>query len=201
MIELDMEQTSRKKIDAIFFIGKPGSGKGRHSRYLADHFGFERFEIGKFLRMSAKNSPEVSETLKKGELLSDELIIALIEPEIAKLDFTKTIVFDDLPRTMSQAQWLLSLLKEKGLSKFLLVVLTVSEEHALTRVMLDRAVAEGRLDDRPEVLRHRFKIFSEVTEPVIEHLGSFMPVERFETELSISEVDERIIFKLQDYVK
>jgi adenylate kinase len=104
--------------------------------------------------------------MEKGELVSDDLIVALIRGRIAQKDARDGFILDGFPRTLEQARSLEALLSENGDGLAAAVNFGVPES-ALVERMLGRARAEGRADDRPETFRERLRVYRQKTEPLI----------------------------------
>jgi adenylate kinase len=103
--------------------------------------------------------------MEKGELVSDDLIVALIRERIAQKDARGGFILDGFPRTLEQGRALETMLMEQGESLNAAVNFGVPES-ALVERMLSRAKAEGRADDRPETIRERLRVYREKTEPL-----------------------------------
>jgi adenylate kinase len=103
--------------------------------------------------------------MERGELVSDDLIVALIRERIAEKDARNGFILDGFPRTLEQGRALEAMLAESGESLNASVNFGVPES-ALVERMLSRARAEGRADDRPETIRERLRVYREKTEPL-----------------------------------
>jgi adenylate kinase len=123
---------------------------------------------GDILRAAIAEGTELGERvapiLERGDLVPDELMVELIRERLAGED---AFVLDGFPRTSAQAEALDVMLEQIGKPLDAVVLLTVSDEEATTR-LLGRATEEGRSDDAPDVIANRLRLYHELTEPVVE---------------------------------
>ena len=154
----------------IVFLGPPGSGKGTQAKLLAERLGVPAISTGEILREAVRQKTslglQAQAVMEKGELVSDDLILALIAERIGERDARGGFILDGFPRTLEQAKAFESMLAKtrEGLS----AALNFSVPEAqLTERMLARATAEGRADDRPETIRERLRVYREKTEPLV----------------------------------
>jgi adenylate kinase len=110
---------------------------------------------------------KVEPILAAGELVPDELTIALIRDRLCHDDAAKGFVLDGFPRNLVQAQELDEMLEEIGRPLDVVLYFDLDDETATER-MLGRAREEERPDDTPEVIARRLAIYHEHTEPVVE---------------------------------
>ncbi len=153
----------------IVFLGPPGSGKGTQAKLLAERLGVPAISTGDILRAAVKDRTplglKAQAIMERGELVSDDLIVALIRDRIAEKDARGGFLLDGFPRTLEQGRALEKMLGEAGESLSAAIDFRVPEA-ALVERMLSRARAEGRADDRPETIRERLRVYREKTEPL-----------------------------------
>jgi len=151
--------------DVIFF-GIQGSGKGTQAELVAKDFDLNIFEMGGELRNLSKENTElgkrIADIMASGDLVSDEIIMEMVEQFMNSIDSSDHILFDGIPRTVNQAKLLQKLLKTHS-RKVIGVFIDVSEAVAVERMLLRK-----RTDDTTEVIKKRFANYKELTIPVID---------------------------------
>lgn len=147
----------------VIFMGVAGSGKSAQGRLLADRLGYPWLSTGEFLRMLV--SGERRREMLEGKLLDDAEIISLVQKIFRIIDTKHEFVLDGFPRTVQQADWLLSQRRHKQLDITAVIHLQASEE-----VVLERLLQRGRQDDQAEVIRERFREYETATQPIIDDL-------------------------------
>lgn len=152
---------------AIIFLGPPGAGKGTQAARLSEELGYRKLSTGDILRDHvARMTPlgrAVRPIMERGDLVPDDLILALIREELAE-----RVILDGFPRTQAQAEALDRLLEETG-TRLLGVVLVEVPEEELVRRVLKRAQLEGRLDDNEETIKRRLEVYRAQTAPLVEY--------------------------------
>jgi adenylate kinase len=160
----------------ILIIGAPLSGKGTQSKKIIEEFGITHLSTGDILREEKSKGTDlgiqVAEFSEKGLLAPDELVSLVVEKFYNENKLGKGLLYDGYPRSVSQANHLLSLLKEDGNSIDLVIYLKVPEEELMKRAII-RAEAEGRVDDsNSDIVLNRIKQFRVSTFSTIEYLKS-----------------------------
>lgn len=153
-------------------FGPPGSGKGTQSVTLAEKYNFLHLSTGDMLRAElAAGTPlgqKMEAIMASGELVPDEVVIAMIAQKIDSTTGKAGFVFDGFPRTVEQAEALQRMLEERGMKIDLMLVLEVDDAELSAR-MKKRALVSGRADDADEaVIQNRIAVYRAKTEPVIE---------------------------------
>lgn len=99
----------------IILLGAPGSGKGTVSEYIVNNHNFVHLSTGNLFRKKMEENNELSDELKsyilKGQLVPDELVNKVVKSEIISFNQDKSLIFDGYPRTIEQAEFLISLTK------------------------------------------------------------------------------------------
>jgi adenylate kinase len=156
----------------ILLLGPQGSGKGTQAKRVSAEYGLPYVATGDMLRESiAAGTPfglKVKPILARGDLVADEDMISLIRERLSRDDTAEGFVLDGFPRTMAQAEALDAMLREIGRELTIVFELQLSEAVCLDR-LLRRAQVEGRVDDTPEVIKHRLELYQRETEPLVEH--------------------------------
>jgi len=152
----------------LIFLGPPGSGKGTQSTFLAKHYHLAHISTGDILReaIAAKTSlgQQAQAYMNKGELVPDELILAMVKERMSQPDVEKGWILDGFPRNVSQAIFLDNLLEQKNHRAKYVVNLDVPDEAIIQRLLL-----RGRKDDTEETIRRRLEVYREQTAPLIEY--------------------------------
>jgi adenylate kinase len=153
----------------VIFLGPPGSGKGTQAKLLSERLGVPAISTGEILREAVRlGTPlglQAKAVMDAGELVSDDLMIALIRARIAMSDAAGGFILDGFPRTVAQAAALEKLLAGNGTSLSAVLNLSVPEAVVVDRLH-GRAQEEGRSDDRPETILERLRVYTEKTEPL-----------------------------------
>lgn len=162
-----------EKIDAIFFIGPQGSGKGTQARKLAEKLDFFYWEMGGVLREESGKSTELGKKVKElidaGVLLSDDLLLQVFVARMREIPFDKGVIFDGVPRRVGQAEFVIATLKEQHRDNLVTIFLDIPKEEALDR-LLKRAEIEHRVDDTQEKIEFRLEQYYNDTVPMLEKM-------------------------------
>ena len=141
-------------------FGPPGAGKGTQSEKLIEKYQLIHISTGDLFRAHIKNqSPlgqRVSELIAEGQLVPDEITIAMLEEEVDKNPQAKGFIFDGFPRTVAQAQALDEFLASKGSVIDGVIALDVDQEE-LTKRIAQRQLETGRVDDQADKLQKRIE--------------------------------------------
>jgi len=179
----------------ILILGAPGAGKGTQGEILQRRLGVPKITTGDILRAAVKAQTPLGVQAKKfmdeGKLVPDTLILDLIRQELAKPEAREGAVFDGFPRTAAQAQLVDKILAERGQRLNHILLLDVSEEELLRRV-LGRALEQGRSDDSPEVIRTRLAVYQRDTAPLIAHYAQRGIVHRVPGTGGVEQIAEEI---------
>ncbi|QOW20023.1 adenylate kinase [Lysobacter ciconiae] len=155
----------------LVLLGPPGSGKGTQAVRLKEHLQVPHISTGDLLRAEvaaeSKLGIEAREVMARGELVSDEILLGMLENRFSQEDTKGGFILDGYPRNLAQADALTALLERIGQPMDAAVQLDVPSELLVERIA-GRAKAEGRADDTPESVRTRLKVYSDQTEPVVD---------------------------------
>ena len=154
----------------IILLGAPGSGKGTQAALLRDRMKLVHISTGDLLR-AARNAGtplglKAKAVMDRGELVSDDIVLGMLEERLAQPDTQAGVIFDGYPRNVAQADALSELLTRMAMPLNAAVLLSVSEPVLLSR-LAERATKEGRVDDTPETIANRLSIYHSQTEPVV----------------------------------
>ncbi|MCE3225508.1 MAG: adenylate kinase [Bacteroidetes bacterium] len=154
----------------LVLFGPPGAGKGTQSENLINKYGLVHLSTGDILRSEIANGTalgrQAKEVMDRGELVSDDIVIGMIESKLDANSNAKGFIFDGFPRTAAQAVALDDLLQRKGTGISAMLALEVGDEE-LTRRLLKRGEGSGRADDANEdVIRRRIQEYNNKTLPL-----------------------------------
>ena len=149
----------------IILFGPPGSGKGTQAINICETLRVPHLSTGDMLREAVTSGSDVGkkakEIMENGGLVSDEIVLSIVKERIVLEDCVNGFVLDGFPRTINQAIGLDSLLENNQKIEYVLRI-KVDEESIIKR-LIDR----GRSDDKPEVIKNRFKSYNSLTQPLI----------------------------------
>lgn len=179
----------------LILLGPPGAGKGTQAAFLTQHFGIPQISTGDMLRAAVKaGTPlgiEAKKVMDAGGLVSDEIIIGLVQDRLKQPDCANGYLFDGFPRTIPQAD----ALKSAGVKLDYVVEIEVPEEDIIERmsgrrvhqpsgrsyhVRFNPPKVEGkdditgedliqRDDDREDTVRNRLNVYRQQTRPLVDY--------------------------------
>jgi adenylate kinase len=156
----------------LILFGPPGAGKGTQAVKIAEKFGWIHVSTGDILRAEvSQGTPlglKVKAVMEAGVLVSDELLIEIMESVFRKHSAAGGFVLDGFPRTLKQAQELDLMLEKLGTKVSLVLSLEVDEEELVKR-LLKRAQEQGRKDDTEEVIKNRLVQYHRHTKPLVDY--------------------------------
>lgn len=212
----------------LIFIGYPGSGKGTQAVFLSKKFGIPQISTGDILREAvAEKTPlglEAKKMIEAGELVSDRIVIGLIEERLKEADAKKGFILDGFPRTIRQAQEFDRILHKINRSVQAVLSLQVSKKRIFERLTSRRVCSEcnyvynlifspppdngickscgksatffQRKDDSEETVKHRMDVYEELTRPLMDYYNSQGKLVQIDGSLNIEKVREHILTKL-----
>lgn len=179
----------------IVLLGPPGSGKGTQAALLVEELDVPHISTGELLRAAVKAGTLLGQKAKKvidrGELVSDDIMVGLLEERLSEPDAKIGFILDGYPRNLAQAESLDELLERMGQPVDEALLIDVDIERVISRIAR-RAAEEGRSDDTEEVVRHRMDVYEEQTAPVAEYYARRGLLSRVLGEGSIEEVFQRM---------
>ena len=191
----------------LILLGPPGAGKGTQAQRLVAKHGLVQLSTGEMLRAAADARTPVGlrakELMARGELVPDDLVVAIVSDRIDEPDARRGFILDGFPRTVPQAHALERMLREKGLKLDAVIELKVDEGILLKRI--EKRIAETkargetlRSDDNPEVLRRRLLAYRDQTAPLATYYRLQSVLRPIDGMAPIPEVSNAIDRVLQD---
>jgi adenylate kinase len=183
----------------LILLGPPGAGKGTQAAFITQHFSIPQISTGDMLRAAVKAGTPLGMEAKKimdaGGLVSDDLIIGLVQDRLKQDDCKNGYLFDGFPRTIPQAD----ALKQANVVLDFVVEIAVPEQDIIERMSGRRVhpasgrsyhirfnppkVAERddqtgeplvqRDDDKEETVRHRLTVYQNQTRPLVDYYSSW----------------------------
>lgn len=162
----------------LILLGPPGAGKGTQAHRLVQKHGIVQLSTGDMLRAAVKAGSatglRAKDLMARGELVPDEVVVAIVSDRIDEPDARKGFILDGFPRTVPQAVALDKMLKDKGLKLDAVIELKVDSGilHKRIASRIAEANARGealRADDDPDVLKRRIEAYREQTAPLVDY--------------------------------
>ena len=187
----------------LVLLGPPGAGKGTQAERLGEEFKLPHVASGDLFRENLKNKTELgmlaSRYMTKGELVPDDVTIAMIRDRLERPDYENGVILDGFPRTLAQAEGLKEILAGMGRALVGVLYIAVPDEELVDRlsgrricrrcqtpyhVQFNPPQEQGvcgtcggelyqREDDKPETVRARLKVYHQQTSPLIDFYRQF----------------------------
>jgi len=150
----------------VAFLGAPGAGKGTQAYRIARRHNVPKISTGDMLRKAIQDGSRIGtlvrDTLQRGALVGDDLMVSLVGERLENPDTARGFVLDGFPRTIPQASALDALVADRGHVTVLALVVHADE-------VIRRLAGRGREDDEAFVIKERLAIYAKETEPVLEY--------------------------------
>lgn len=207
----------------LILIGPPGAGKGTQAAMLEQTLGLKQVSSGDLFRENLKNETELGKLAKqymdRGELVPDDVTIAMVKDRIARPDCARGVILDGFPRTLEQAKALDEMLAAQNSAIRLVPLLTVPDEELMER-LTGRRVCRAcgatyhvrfnppkvagvcdacggelyqRSDDSPETVRNRLFVYYKQTSPLIGYYFAKGLLVKLDGQGPIAEVQQALV--------
>jgi adenylate kinase len=185
----------------LVLFGPPGAGKGTQAKLISEGRGLPQLSTGDMLRAAIAAGTELGLSAKaimdRGDLVSDDIVVAIIAERHGQHDCVNGAIFDGFPRTIAQAEALDRLLESRGKKIDLVIELKVNDDVLLQRS--ENRVAEmraagltPRADDTPETLKNRLEVYYRNTAPLIAYYHNQGKLRTVDGMASIADVTRSI---------
>lgn len=175
----------------IIFFGPAGAGKSVQGQLLAARNGWRWLSAGQLLRDT--HDIELIKEMQTGKLVSSEKVNELMRDALVRAKNIDRVILDGYPRQLSQAKWLIETQPEHERSIALVIVLEVPRSELLKRLEV-----RGRLDDTPEAVDERLKIYRTEIYPILTYLTEQgVNVAHIDGTGSVGQVHDRIMEELE----
>ena len=182
----------------VILLGPPGAGKGTQAKLLEDRHGLKQLSTGEMLRAAAAAGTETGRKAKsvmdRGELVSDDVVVAIIADRLKDADVKKGFILDGFPRNTAQAEALDAMLASKGIKLDRVIEMRADDDALVERITgrytcarcgkgyhdkFERPKVAGvcdvcgstefirRADDNEKTVRDRLAIYNKQTAPLV----------------------------------
>ncbi|GAA4621355.1 adenylate kinase [Actinoallomurus vinaceus] len=213
----------------IVLVGPPGAGKGTQAQFISSHLSVPKISTGDIFRANVSgNTPlgrKAKEYMDRGDLVPDEVTIAMVRDRLAEDDAQEGFLLDGFPRNVPQAETLKKILSEMDQRLDLVLELVVENDEVVRRlsgrrtcrkcgriwhVAFDPPSKEGvcdvcggelfqRDDDREETIRHRLEVYQEQTAPLASFYADEGILVGIDATGPVEEVTERALAALRPF--
>ncbi len=214
----------------IVLVGPPGAGKGTQAQFIASHLSVPKISTGDIFRANVSGGTPLGqkarEYMDRGDLVPDEVTIAMVRDRLAEDDAQEGFLLDGFPRNVPQAETLKKILSEWDAKLDLVLELVVDEDEVVRRLSGRRTCSRcgriwhvlfddkkddicddcgGRLfqrdDDKEAVVRHRLEVYQEQTAPLVSFYADEGILVGIDATGPVEEVTERAFAALRPYTQ
>ena len=178
----------------ILFLGPPGAGKGTQAAMIAKALHIPHISTGEMLRDAVSRGTDLGQQVEgvmaAGDLVSDDLLVAIVDERLGQPDANCGYILDGFPRNAAQAE----ALNDAVINAIGTVVVLKADADELVARLMKRAEREGRADDNEETIRRRLEVYDAETVPLVSFYGD--AVHRIDGIGDIDDVFSRIMLAL-----
>jgi len=174
----------------LLVLGPQGAGKGTQAKRISDEYGIPHVSTGDMFRALDESTDlgrKVKAIMNAGELVPDEVTVAMIADRLSEPDAQTGFVLDGFPRNLAQAEALDAMLGGIGRGLDGILYFDIPDSVGMERA-LRRAEIEERADDTPEVIAKRLAVYHDETEPIVEHYRATGKLVPLHAERTVDEV-------------
>jgi adenylate kinase len=209
------------------FLGPPGAGKGTQAKVVASRLGIPQISSGDIFRENLKNQTKLgimaNEFIKVGELVPDDVTVAMVRERISRADCARGAILDGFPRTTAQAKALDEMMMDSGNTIKKVPYIKVPNNELVERLSgrltcraqghvfhkqynppsepgvcdFDGSELYQREDDKPETVAHRIQVYEEQTRPLVEYYRERGNLEEVDGNQSIDTVTADLVNLLE----
>ena len=188
----------------LILFGPPGAGKGTQAKIIIKKYNIVQISTGDMLREEVKLETDLGLAAKvimdKGDLVSDEIIMSMIEKRIKKQDCKNGFILDGFPRTSKQAVELDIILDKLKIKIDKVIEIDVNEDLLLKRITKRASESDNlRGDDNSEILKNRISVYKKDTLPVLKYYKNLNKLYTVDGMQNIEDVSKDILKLLHDY--
>jgi adenylate kinase len=213
----------------LVLVGPPGAGKGTQAQFISAHLSVPKISTGDIFRANVSQGTPLGKQAKEymdaGDLVPDEVTIAMVRDRLAEEDARKGFLLDGFPRNVPQARTLDDLLLEAGTPLDVVLELVVDDDEVVRRLSGRRTcrncghiwhldfdppteastcdICGGELfqrdDDRPETIRHRLEVYYEQTAQLVGYYAEEGILVGIDAMGPVDDVTDRAIAALRPY--
>lgn len=211
----------------IVLVGPPGAGKGTQAEFIADHLSIPKISTGDIFRANVSQGTSLGAEAKKymdaGDLVPDEVTIAMVRDRISEPDAHGGYLLDGFPRNVAQAKVLDDMLDDIGHHLDMVMELVVDDEEVVRRLAGRRTCRDcghvwhvafdppsdpdkcdrcngalfQRDDDKEATIRHRLEVYNEQTAPIVDYYADRSILVGVDATGPVEDVTERAIAALR----
>jgi adenylate kinase len=215
----------------LVLVGPPGAGKGTQAQFISSHLAIPKVSTGEIFRYNVSAGTdlgrEAKEFMDRGDLVPDEVTIAMVADRLQEDDAQAGFLLDGFPRNVPQAETLKKMLAEWGLRLDLVIELVVDNDEVIRRLSGRRTCRTcGRVwhiafdppsrsdrcdecggelfqrdDDREETIRHRLEVYQKQTQPLISFYADEGILLGIDATGPVDDVTDRALVALRRFVR
>ncbi|MDQ1486952.1 MAG: adenylate kinase [Actinomycetota bacterium] len=213
----------------LVLVGPPGAGKGTQAQFIASHLSVPKISTGDIFRTHVTQGTRLGQEAKQfmdaGDLVPDEVTIAMVKERLDEGDARDGFLFDGFPRNENQAKIFDSMLDEMGTPLSVVLELVVDDDEVVRRlsgrrtcsecahvwhVLFDPPATDGlcdhcsgklyqRDDDREETIRHRLEVYADHTAPLVGYYAGRGLLEGIDATGPVEDVTARAVASLRHW--